>query len=310
MSSWLTKAVLQNVIGRLPKSYLWNGLFQKYVTKAYYPSRSTFLAKIKCCRQHLDCYLKFSPSPRSEFKALEIGTGPWPIVPVGLYLRGASDVWTFDLVPLVRQDVLRRTIELFCESKREGVLEQNLGTIKAERVRHLEELLTQVENVAPVQLLSRLNIHMCIGDARSSSLPDKSVDLIFSTVVLELIGPEILRGMFGEFCRVASPDAVMSHYVGLADQYASFDKSITPFNFLKYTDRQWRVFNNPIIPQNRLRLADYREIFRQSRWGIVEERNTSGSMDDLGKIRLAPAFSRYSTEDLLVLFSWLVARPL
>jgi hypothetical protein len=44
-------------------------------------------------------------------------------------------------------------------------------------------------------------------------------------------------------------------------------------------------------------------------WEIVEERNTSGSLDDLKKIRLAPKFKKYAVEDLLVLASWLVARP-
>jgi hypothetical protein len=97
--------------------------------------------------------------------------------------------------------------------------------------------------------------------------------------------------------------------VRLADQYASFDRSITPFNCIRYTARQWRFLNNPIVPQSRLRPADYRRIFDQTGWAIVAERNTSGSMDELKKIKLAPEFAEYSKEELLVMFSWLVARP-
>jgi hypothetical protein len=37
--------VAQHVIGRLPGNYWWNGLFQKCVTKGYYPSRATFEGK-------------------------------------------------------------------------------------------------------------------------------------------------------------------------------------------------------------------------------------------------------------------------
>jgi hypothetical protein len=310
MPSWMVKAALQHVIGRLPGNYWWNGLFQKYVTKGYYPSRETFEGKLNCCRRHLDYYLRFSPAPQAGFTALELGTGSWPIVPIGLYVCGASDIFTYDLVPVLRRDTLRRTLELFIEFKKEGALERILRAVQPERLQRLEDVLGRVEEETPSQSLRQLNIQVRIGDARATELPENSVDMIFSTVVFEHIGAEILRGLLAEFERISKPDAIMSHYVGLADQYASFDKSITPFNFLKYCDRQWRVLNNPIIPQSRLRLADYRELFRQSGWGIVVESNTSGLMDDLSKIRLAPEFAKYSTEDLLVLFSWLVARPL
>ena len=83
-----------------------------------------------------------------------------------------------------------------------------------------------------------MGIRLNIGVARATKLPDGSVDLIFSTVVFEHIGADILSGLLTEFRRLASPDAVTSHYVGLADQYASFDRSITPFNCMRYTARQ------------------------------------------------------------------------
>ena len=34
-----------------------------------------------------------------------------------------------------------------------------------------------------------------------------------------------------------------------------------------------------------------------------------GSIDDLKKVKLAPKFQNYSVEDLLVTFTWLVAKP-
>jgi len=30
------------------------------------------------------------------------------------------------------------------------------------------------------------------------------------------------------------PDAVMSHFINLLDEYCHFDKTITPFNFLSF----------------------------------------------------------------------------
>ncbi len=309
MSPWMVKTAVQHVIGRLPKSYWWNGLFQKYITKGYYPGIWRFKAQLSYCRQHYDDYCKYCPAPKSKFKALELGTGPWPIVPIALYLAGATKIWTYDIVPLLQRDTLKRTLELFCDSSRNGVLEKKLGKVTQNRLRHIEKLLEMIDVETPAQLLRKINIHLCIGDARNTNLPENFVDLIFSTVVFEHIDAEILAGLLVEFKRVASPDAVMSHYIGLADQYASFDKSITPYNFLKYSDRQWKLLNNPLIPLSRLRIADYRKVFSENGWDIVEERSTSGSCDDLLKIELSPKFRKYTTEDLLVLFSWIVARP-
>ncbi|MBI5589812.1 MAG: class I SAM-dependent methyltransferase [Deltaproteobacteria bacterium] len=310
MPSWILKTALQHVIGRLPKSYWWNGLFQKYVTQGYYPSRESFEGKLNCCRQHLDHYLKFCPAPKPGFTAMELGTGWWPIIPLGLYLCGASEIWTYDLVPVLRRDTLRRTLELYCEFARTGELERILKYVQPQRLQRVKELIGQVEKKSPAELLKRLKIHTRIGDARSSELPDKSIDLVYSNFVFEHPSADTLNGLLAEFRRIASPHAVMSHHVGIADQYADFDKSITYYNYMKYTDGWWNLLNNPVIPQNRLRVTDYRNLIEQTGWEIVEERNTSGSLDDLNKVLLAPEFKKYSTKDLLVLFSWLVARPI
>jgi hypothetical protein len=308
MPHWILKAALQHIIGRLPKSYWWNALFQKYVTDGYYPSRDTFIGKLKCCRQHFDHYLQFSPAPRKGFTALELGTGPWPIVPLGLYLCGASEIWSYDLVPVPNRDTLGRILELFCELRRTGLLESILPEAKTERLSALEESSARIDYELPVQILENLHIHFRLGDARTSLLPAQSMDLIFSTVVLEHISLAVLVDLFEEFKRVASTGAVMSHFIGLADQYASFDASITRYNFMQYSDRQWRIFNNPVNPQSRLRLADYRELHERTGWTIVKEENTRGSLEDLKSIQLAQKFKKYSFEDLLVLYSWMVAR--
>ena len=52
--------------------------------------------------------------------------------------------------------------------------------------------------------------------------------------------PEELLEILQEFRRIAAPDAVMSHTISLDDQYAAHDPGITPFNFLRFSDRAWR----------------------------------------------------------------------
>ena len=101
----------------------------------------------------------------------------------------------------------------------------------------------------------------------------------------------------------------MSHEVDMIDEYSYFDSSITPFNFLRFSDRAWRLINNPLIPLNRLRVSDFRECFPEAGFTVVEEVVKRGSPEALARIRLAPRFARYDPSDLLVLMAWFVAKP-
>jgi hypothetical protein len=100
----------------------------------------------------------------------------------------------------------------------------------------------------------------------------------------------------------------MSHYVCIADQF-TFDKSITGFNNLRYSTHAWRWLKSPLVPQNRLRISDYRCAYADAGFEIVAEEDRSGAERDLASIRLAAEFEHYDKQDLLVLFSWLVGRP-
>ncbi len=98
-------------------------------------------------------------------------------------------------------------------------------------------------------------------------------------------------------------------WMSLIDQYSYFDRSITPFNFLKYPARRWKHLNSPLTWLNRLRISDYCRLFDQAGFQITTETNTLGEVADLEKIQLAPEFQACAKEDLLVLTSWPAAKP-
>jgi hypothetical protein len=309
MPSWIVKTAVQRVVSWLPQSHRWNELFQTYITRGLELNPARFEAKLDCCRRHLENYRRFSCTACSDFTVMEIGTGWFPIIPIGLFLCGAKEIWSFDIVPLVRRPHLQQVVRLFSEYASQGRLGRLLPGLRPERVgalRKLDELVTQKQS--PAATLELLNIHLRVTDARLSGLPDRAIDFIFSNTVLEHIPVQELVGLLTEFRRVGTPSSVMSHYIGLADQFSSFDQSISPFNFLRYTTSAWRWLNNPIIPQNRLRISDYRVLFRDAGHVIVEECNTMGSREELQRIPLAPEFRAYSVDDLLVLYSWIVTR--
>ena len=309
MKKWMLKSWLQRVLSWLPWSYWWNEQLQKHVTSGLDLRRETFEGKVDCCRQHLEHYRQFSPRPAVDFRVLEVGTGWFPIIPVGLFLCGAARVHTYDIVPLLRPAPVRRTLQLFSEAFDAGRLAAALPGLQPERMILLRETQARADQEPPTTLLQRLQIEVQVGDARQSNLPDGSVDLIFSNFVLEHLPRELLLDLLGKFRRLLSPNGVMSHYVGLADQYAGFDSSITPFNFLRYSARSWRWLNNPIINLNRLRITDYRAALQETGHRLVKESSQRGSPEALRQVPLAPEFRRYPEEDLLVLYSWLVTRP-
>ncbi len=310
MSKWIFKAALQRAISWLPQNHKWNALFQRYVTKGLYVSPSSFENKLDNCRTHFENYRKYSPQPRDAFKVLELGTGWWPIPPIGLYLCGAEEIWTYDIVPLLRQDTFNRVLQLFLEYHQDGRLGRMLPGIRPDRASQLPQLVSRSLVEAPAAVLASLKINVLIRDARQTGLPAGSIDLVYSNACFEHIPLSVQEGLYAEFKRVAAQNSVMSHFIGIGDQYSNFDRSISMFNYLKFTAKQWRFFDNSIIPQTRLRACDYRRAIEQAGYEVVMQRNIDGPKEELAKITLAPEFRHYSQEDLLACYTWLVARPM
>jgi hypothetical protein len=180
MSSWLLKTVLQRAIGVLPRSHWWNGLLQRYVTGGLeIQPYGEFLGKLQACRRHFDYYRTFSRQSREDFSVVEIGTGWFPIIPIGLYLCGAGEIWTFDIARLLRRDTFSKVIECFCLFAQTGELGKILPAVRSSALAKLLELAPLATKVSPVDFLERLNIHALVQDVRRSGLEDGSVDLVF-----------------------------------------------------------------------------------------------------------------------------------
>ncbi len=105
----------------------------------------------------------------------------------------------------------------------------------------------------------------------------------------------------------ASDDAVMCHRIDMNDHYSYFDASITPYNFLRYSEATWRLFNNAIHYQNRLRISDYRTLHHETGFEIVSERNNT-KPELFARVKIAPQFRAYSSDDVMVTSSWMVSQ--
>ena len=308
MPHWLLKSATHRAISLLPWRQRWNEFFQARVLKSLDLSAGAVEVRLTACCKFLDDFLKLRPQNGEGFTALELGTGWYPTVPLGLYLCGAADIWTIDIDPLLRPARLKVLLDHICEFDRIGKMAKLLPRLRPERMERLRVVAREVEHSAPATMLERLNIHALVRDAQQTGLAAQSVDLLFSYSVLEYIPPPVLAGILAEFARVSTRGAVMVHEIDLFDQYARFDKSLSPLNFLRYSPRAWNLLRSPLIPLNRLRIPEYRSLIAHAGFAAIREDNEQGPPELLEGLPLAPEFRKYAADDLLVLRTWMVSQ--
>jgi hypothetical protein len=143
-------------------------------------------------------------------------------------------------------------------------------------------------------------VYRAPADAARTGLLDKTIDVVFSNSVLEHVPTAVIGDIFRESTRVLRETGVAIHSVNCGDHYAYFDKSISFINYLQYSEKAWRFWNNSLLYQNRLRPSDFLELARTSGQDIVMARHQPKAklLDALRGMHIAPEFSHYSPEEL------------
>jgi hypothetical protein len=310
MPPWITKAALQGLLSILPKSQSWNYQFQKYVTRSMPLGRNMaiFATKIEQAQRHLDNFQSIVGSGQPPNRVVELGTGWFPIVPIAFALSGVNQIITYDIVSLLHRDNVQQTLQLFVKYDDQGDLKRMLPGVQQDRLDKIKELAQDTTH-NPVDLLNEAGITCLIHDAARSGLPNASVELLVSNTTLEHIPGDAILAIFREFRRIAAPSSVMSHLIDISDHYSHFDHRITAYNYLRYSESSWRIFNNSLQYQNRLRLSDYLKLHTDAGFAVKHQDNFMGASEELSSVPLAQPFQDYTQEDLLVLRSWLVSVP-
>lgn len=307
MPNWRLKAVAQKGIASLPRAERVNWLFQRYVTRTSADVDSLIRRKLSQATRHLENWQALSGATRPPAKrALELGTGWYPVVPIALSVCGVEEVITVDRTALLRPnlaDALRRISRII----QSGQIQKGALKPDESRVAILEEL-SHRQRVSPNEL-EALGIRVVVGDARRLAVPSASVEMFVSNNVLEHLYGDVLTGVFREYRRLAANRSVMSHFIDLADHYTSFDRTLSPRNFLRYSGDRWRLWNNDLVPLNRLQLSEYRKLHDLSGFKIVSEQVRRAPSSALDGFAVAPEFAHYPREELLITDAWLVSVP-
>jgi SAM-dependent methyltransferase len=299
---WLVKAALQQGIGALPHAESVNYAFQRRVSRTLPAGEGVFRRKFRRALGHLRAYEEHGrPRQVGDASLYEFGAG-WDLaIQLSYWALGVERQTIVDIRPNLRPELVNLTLDRLQRLRSE--LEEGAGwAIRAPGDRHIGSA-ADLEAFGITYLAPR--------DARATGLEAASVDFVTSTNTLEHIPAGDLVPILRECRRLLRPDGWMSSRIDLCDHYSYADRGLTPYNFLRYSDRAWRVLDSRISHQNRLRRPDYLQAFAAAGLSVVGERAQApdGAVERLRTLDLAPRFRAYTFEDLAVTRLVLVAGP-
>jgi SAM-dependent methyltransferase len=299
---WVAKAALQRGLGVLPQGERLNYVFQRHVLRSLPAGDAALRRKFSRALQHLGVYREHGVSvPPEEATFYEFGAG-WDLaIPLAYALLGVGRQVLVDIRPSARLELVNDSLASFER------LRPELATEAGSELRPLGELLRSLEELEP-----RFGIrYLAPCDARSTGLADGSIDFASSTDTCEHIPEDDLAAIFLETRRLLGPGGAFSCRIDLQDHYAYFDRSLSRYNFLRFSEGTWRVVNSPLHFQNRLRAPDYLRLVREAGLELVSATPSGPSdqgLEELESLPLAPRFRGYPPEELGVTVLSFVAR--
>lgn len=227
---------------------------------------------------------------------VEVGTGWYPVLPICFSFAGAGCIKTYDIHRHLNPKLTRRAL---------ADLEPHLDAIaefcasSPAELRSKYRQMLQAPAIGDLLRLSGIEYH-APGDARSTGLPSNSVDLVYSNSVFEHVPRQAILEILRESQRILKPGGLALHNIGCNDHYAFFDRSISFVNFLRFTESEWRRWNNSLQYQNRLRAPQFFDLAAEAGLKVIYKRThvRPGSREALAEFAVAPEFRDFSPEDL------------
>lgn len=242
-------------------------------------------------------------------EVLEIGTGWRPLVPFVFALAGTKHITTIDVNPWLTHEYALETWKALRPRLEEIAAEtgEPAADVK-ERYRAIDQHVEQLD-----ELLAQIGItYVYPGDARETGLPDKTVDMVISSNVLEHIPLDLQTEIHRESLRILRVSGVAIHRFNPQDHYSTVDGNITHANFLQFSAREWEWYGGSgLAYHNRLRAPDYRKMFTDVGFELtvcrerVDERSLVAI--ESGELKLSAEFAAYHPKELAVDYMWVVA---
>jgi SAM-dependent methyltransferase len=289
---WLAKAALQRALGALPQGERLNYVFQRHVLHSFPVGDAAYRQKFIRAANHLSAYEKHGPDrPAADASFYEFGAG-WDLaIPLSFALLGVGHQIVIDIRPSARIELVNETIAAL------GRLRPELEQATERAVRDPGGPIGSIEELEP-----RFGIdYLAPCDARGTGLAPGIADFVSSTDTCEHIPAADLAAVFAESRRLLRTGGAFSCRIDLQDHYAYFDRSVSRYNFLRYSDARWALVNSPLHYQNRLRAPDYLRLVREAGFELAYEHPSGPNAEgraELETMTLAERFRGYSVDEL------------
>ena len=312
MMHWKLKAGIQNAVSLLPSqssyaAYFWLQRHFGGLRKMNPVSRLS--AGIETWRRIQK--LGYNPIGKTFF---EVGTGRAPITPIAYWLMGATGTITVDLNPYVKPGLVQESLQYMSDNRAE--IQRLFGSLLDQQ--RLDDLLTLhgQTDFRIGTLFDLCNIqYIAPGDAARTGLSHGSIDVHTSFNVFEHIPPGILGKILEEGNRIISDGGLFVHRIDYSDHFSHSDSSISPINFLQYSDTEWDKYaDNRYMYMNRLRHDDFVNLFQSAGQHILATEPTvhPPALDLLRghHLKMDPRFGMKSEEVLATTDSWIVSKKI
>lgn len=300
---WTTKAAIQRLLSTIP-----------YGSRAYYLGQKrvggfrnfTIDSKLHQGERVLAC-LWSSGDDLCGDRAIEIGTGWVPTIPLLFWLYGQGECFTYDITRLLKEELLLKAVDQFLRKR--DLLEGKERKPDFSRFEQLAMYKSSNLTAAEIMQKCQLNYHAPV-DAANSPHPHDSIDLIYSNTVLEHVDPQSVHRLFQKAYNILKPDGKMLHLIDMSDHFSHRDPSITSVNFLQFSEEEFRRYNSKFLYQNRWRASTWRQIFEQHGFEIVawQANVNEKAKKALPSLRLDKHFANLDEEDICISSVCVLAR--
>ncbi|WP_452220779.1 hypothetical protein [Lacinutrix salivirga] len=213
---------------------------------------------------------------------IEIGSGWLPLMPYILKAeQDCNTIYTYDLNAHYNTEYIKR-LDAFFKTEKQISFKKKSGDKY-----NLPEF---------IEYYPKTNII-------NSNLP-KEASLVYSRFVLEHVQPNDILEMHKKFYNDLSKDTYILHLISPSDHRAYSDKSLSYYDFLKYSEKEWNKIQTKFDYHNRLRLPQYLNIFDEAGFEVVYlDHDTVNPKSDKYKkfkaLDLHKDYTIFKEEDLL-----------
>ncbi len=307
---WKLKAAIQNAVAFLPASIsyaVYYAMQRRWGSLKNLNPSSRLAAGIGIWnRIRLQGY---DPTGRVFF---ELGTGRVPLAPLAYWLMGAEKTITLDINPYVKAELVVDSLRYIANGNQQ--IRALFGPLLHNK--RFDDLVafSQGPGFSLTDFLKLCRIeYIAPGYAEKTNLPSESIDFHTSHTVIEHISPGTLRVMLEEGNRIVKPNGLFVHGVDYSDHFSHSDGHISPINFLRYSNDEWRRYaRNQYMYVNRIRHDDIIALLQSVGHEILAteldiDQQTYRFLAD-GNFQLDARFNTKSLETLSTLAAWITSR--